>query len=894
MEYKDEVLLNYIGNRTDFIAIKVQQETKQLRALSSFLLSMKKEVEYFYSAIQKNIRTFRSTLNADNEWIKPFGILIEHVVAMLQNNAKTIGTIIQSLDDCTNKYESHNKKVLAEANKILDKMNNKLKSISKAKEKYFKESKLAMNCDTENAYKSKLKIVEDCKKEYKDLLTNFNISTESEKEKYIKFLEAWKKNEESKMMIIKSSLNLFEDSMREVESVYTDSRLPYRKVLEGFTDSLDLASYLPNGTEKYHLFDKIDFEVPNEDQDDLENDLVKLLPYGINNTDIRFVETEIKNLLADKSILEENKTILMNLVKANEYLLEACEYFAIIIKKVNLTNEDAFNTLSEIAKVILKQLAEHKYPEAGHIAAILNLGTQVSCTTNKTKTYLREAFMNDSIWRYKDVWDRVTEYRILMSLECLETASNEKRKKLEEEKKRSVKRDSSPSLKKAREDIEREASIRRSICFKELLAISLEMAFYSIEDNVGRGVILKYANMFELDFEKLHQILTEYGSAQPIPIDEEPRNNDLLRYSLSKRVMERKRYGYSDSIMVMGMTLKFVYDLKTLVNILLVSKEWNNIFKTKIYRYLLRLYPEKARLPIWRTILCTKGYSELYPTMRVKVLSNFTENSKSLEEIIRVDVIRSFNYHSESYREAIINILKAYAILNPDIEYCQGMNCIAGFFYFLFKDEATSFNMLYTLISNFELTDLFKVNISLLHIYFYQLNRLMAVHVPRLHSHLFAEGINATYFSSPWFITIFTYTFQSTEPGKLPILTLAIFDEFLTKGVRAIFATSLFILEYFEEELLKLNNETALQFIANLYKSEFFFKQKVVDEYKAKIHKYNITEELLGRLNLEYKIIYTVASRREDIVKEPMKPFKYFISYRSPNESRFASVYFSN
>jgi hypothetical protein len=42
----------------------------------------------------------------------------------------------------------------------------------------------------------------------------------------------------------------------------------------------------------------------------------------------------------------------------------------------------------------------------------------------------------------------------------------------------------------------------------------------------------------------------------------------------------------------------------------------------------------------------------------------------------------------------LTNILKTYAFFNPEIEYCQGMNFIAGFLYFVFKDEETAFKAL--------------------------------------------------------------------------------------------------------------------------------------------------------------------------------------------------------
>jgi hypothetical protein len=126
-----------------------------------------------------------------------------------------------------------------------------------------------------------------------------------------------------------------------------------------------------------------------------------------------------------------------------------------------------------------------------------------------------------------------------------------------------------------------------------------------------------------------------------------------------------------------------------------------------------------------------------------------------------------------------MDILRCYALFNPVVEYCQGMNCIAGLLYFMYRDEARAFAMLSTLINNFNLSYLFKQDVPMLRMYFYQMNRLLAAYLPRMHAHLFEEGINATYFCSPWFLTAFTFVLQYNKTGDIPQLLLLMFDEFL-------------------------------------------------------------------------------------------------------------------
>ena len=73
---------------------------------------------------------------------------------------------------------------------------------------------------------------------------------------------------------------------------------------------------------------------------------------------------------------------------------------------------------------------------------------------------------------------------------------------------------------------------------------------------------------------------------------------------------------------------------------------------------------------------------------------NNNEIISNVEEVINMDVQRSFTKIKEIDPEILTNILKTYAFFNPEIEYCQGMNFVAGFLYLFFRDEETAFKAL--------------------------------------------------------------------------------------------------------------------------------------------------------------------------------------------------------
>jgi hypothetical protein len=124
-----------------------------------------------------------------------------------------------------------------------------------------------------------------------------------------------------------------------------------------------------------------------------------------------------------------------------------------------------------------------------------------------------------------------------------------------------------------------------------------------------------------------------------------------------------------------------------------------------------------------------------------------------------MDVQRSFTKMKSVDPTALTNILKTYAFFNPEIEYCQGMNFIVGFLFLLFdKREDYAFAVLKEVIARFHMQDLFDSQLPMLKLNFYQLDRLISLLLPDLHSHFKDEAINSSYFSAPYFITIFTST----------------------------------------------------------------------------------------------------------------------------------------
>jgi hypothetical protein len=91
--------------------------------------------------------------------------------------------------------------------------------------------------------------------------------------------------------------------------------------------------------------------------------------------------------------------------------------------------------------------------------------------------------------------------------------------------------------------------------------------------------------------------------------------------------------------------------------------------------------------------------------------------------------------HHVVTHDNLSNILHTYAIVNPTLDYCQGMNFIAGFLYIMTKNEALAFTIMREVIKKYDLAILFNTETPMLKLDFYTLDRLISICLPDLHSH---------------------------------------------------------------------------------------------------------------------------------------------------------------
>ena len=181
------------------------------------------------------------------------------------------------------------------------------------------------------------------------------------------------------------------------------------------------------------------------------------------------------------------------------------------------------------------------------------------------------------------------------------------------------------------------------------------------------------------------------------------------------------------------------------------------------------------------------------------------------------------------------------------------MNFIAGFLFLAFeKSESLAFAVLKAVIARYRMQELFNTELPMLKLHFYELDRLIAILLPDLHTHFKEETINSSYYSSSNFITLFTSVLQMQTSSENAENLLRLWDHFLAKGWKSIFKASIAILKENEEALLGMPFEVMLTQVVNLPTKFLITPEKDVLKFDAALKQVRVPSMLLERLKKEF------------------------------------------
>ena len=151
------------------------------------------------------------------------------------------------------------------------------------------------------------------------------------------------------------------------------------------------------------------------------------------------------------------------------------------------------------------------------------------------------------------------------------------------------------------------------------------------------------------------------------------------------------------------------------------------------------------------------------------------------------------------------------------------MNYIASFIYHIIKDEEESFYLMLGIFTNTEYKLMFLNELSRLKQFFYIFDRLLILNLPEINNYLKISNILCSFFCSPWFITLFTNSYQFKKNEEPPKIIIKIWDDFILNGWEALVRAALILMKIKEDDMLLMRHEELLHFIINdLIKKSYY------------------------------------------------------------------------
>lgn len=187
------------------------------------------------------------------------------------------------------------------------------------------------------------------------------------------------------------------------------------------------------------------------------------------------------------------------------------------------------------------------------------------------------------------------------------------------------------------------------------------------------------------------------------------------------------------------------------------------------------------------------------------------ELSEEINTQIKKDLNRTLTEEQQSLnipetQELLYKILKAFASVDKQVSYCQGMNFIAGFLLLISDfNELESFYMMVSLFSNennkvnqdtFGLRGFFLDNFPLLKLYLYYFDYFFIKKLPNLKAHFTKLEIPDEVWIAKWFQTLFVIVLPANSVIRL-------WDCIMAYGLEFLLNFTLSLLKHFEYDLLK-------------------------------------------------------------------------------------------
>lgn len=226
----------------------------------------------------------------------------------------------------------------------------------------------------------------------------------------------------------------------------------------------------------------------------------------------------------------------------------------------------------------------------------------------------------------------------------------------------------------------------------------------------------------------------------------------------------------------------------------------NGLIDLQCGRTVFNDVPSKMRTELWASQL----HKQTRGSTAVAKYSSLASSQLPPDVVgeIEKDTHRTFPGHAwlrgRAGQLAMLRVLRAYAVYDPEVGYTQGMNFLAGLF-LAYLDEPQAFGALVLVMQDRGLRALYLPNdgMALLQVRLWQLARLIP---PRLSAHLENHAALPVLYASSWFLTCFSAEFSMHFAAR--VMDLVVTDCYAAPFMKV----AVHILERCEQKLLQMED----------------------------------------------------------------------------------------
>jgi len=903
-----------LANNYDELTKKLQKESTNLKSFETFFREHSKLNENYSKSLSSLLSYLRSQPNSNSSLQTAVNNLSKELEEFcdqtLEINTEIQRDIVKPLEMFRDHFEKQSSRFIKNGNNLLSEISESRKNVNTQRDLYtknaieleklqqdlrefvnnVKESTGTYNAELEKKTTKAL----DLKLEVDANLTNYKKSVEKTNsliqdkyDEYYTVLEAMLQLEESREEFVKNVLKKHLDYSEHISKIFLDKTNSIRSVVEYVNSTNDMhifvselkntglnPLFIPIETIIYqplspYLFDKD----PAEKHLNIEPDYFGNAQGGESH-DIRIIlEQSIIDLTDGKVLsLEEKATAIEQLHKPS-----GKEVFAEVLSNITHPTTlppESFKIFGELVNYLLTAYVLEKDSNEYILSIVLNASKNIQSSINGRNQYLFSELSKHGVWQEMERWRSLMRNAIEEKVQEAKHIVLQRRKDFQETPKGG--NGLFGSLKGAISGLGKKMGLSKSGNEDENLAPDMRKAILSAVSQVLGQFVFYFSNL-RVRFEKAQEILRYFGlyyGLDPMKIYEmeltlkanQPFNvnyKEEMNIGQQKDIIAQQKYnkklkkfGENSYFFILSKFIPYISDLKSLQNILLLSKSANRYLKNYVFRHLLlEISPEisiSIRLQIWFQIIDLSKFEYNYDLIKEKLQKEPNLLPKSIDDLIGMDVMRSMPDNKLVSHPALLNILKVYACYNKKVEYCQGMNFIVGFLYLLLQDESKVFKFFVCLIEKYKMKDLFTQDVPLLKRYFYQIDRLLFIHCPEINEYFRSESVNASFFTSAWFITLFTYTVQHTKGPAPPPMLLHIWDAFLLEGWKGLFKAGIFIVKELQKQMLEAKFDDLMMIFGGLPKSQLFINTDHIPKMLRFMKSIKISNSMLEQLDKEY------------------------------------------